>query len=100
MTPAAVLLRWSRILDRAVAGLALAFAWLALPLLILFPMVSAAGRQFRFGSQALYELGGDLFFVLVMLSFGYAYLRDGHVRVDIFRSRRSSASRGSSCSAA
>lgn len=87
MTTSALLLRGSRILDRAVAALALAFAWVALPLLILFPVFSVAGRQFRFGSESLYELGGNLFFVLVMLSFGYAYLRDGHVRVDVFRSR-------------
>jgi TRAP-type mannitol/chloroaromatic compound transport system permease small subunit len=76
------------ILERSVAGLALAFAWLALPLLILFTVLKVTGRWFRLGeSAALYELGGDLFFVLVMVSFGYAYLRDGHVRVDIFRGR-------------
>lgn len=81
-------LRWSRILERSVACLALAFAWLALPLLILFTVLNVAGRWFRLGgSGLLYELGGDLFFVMVMLSFGYAYLRDGHVRVDIFRGR-------------
>ena len=69
-------------------GLALAFAWLALPLLILFTVLNVAGRVLRLGgSAALYEAGGDLFFVLVMMSFGYAYLRDGHVRVDIFRGR-------------
>jgi TRAP-type mannitol/chloroaromatic compound transport system permease small subunit len=88
MTTSAVLLRWSRILEHSVAGLALAFAWLALPLLILFTVLSVASRWFRVGeTAALYELGGDLFFVLVMLSFGYAYLQDGHVRVDIFRGR-------------
>ncbi|HET8578676.1 MAG TPA: TRAP transporter small permease subunit, partial [Methylomirabilota bacterium] len=88
MTTSNTLLRWSRILDRSVASLALAFAWLALPLLILFTVLNVAGRWFRVGdSAALYELRGDLFFTLVMLSFGYAYLRDGHVRVDIFRGR-------------
>jgi TRAP-type mannitol/chloroaromatic compound transport system permease small subunit len=86
MTTSAALLRWSRILERSVACLAFGFAWLALPLLILFTALNVAGRWFRLGESAvLYELGGDLFFVLVMLSFGYAYLRDGHVRVDIFR---------------
>jgi len=88
MTTSAVLLRWSRILEISVAGLALAFAWLALPLLILFTVLGVASRWFGVGeTTALYELGGDLFFVLVMLSFGYAYLQDGHVRVDIFRGR-------------
>jgi TRAP-type mannitol/chloroaromatic compound transport system permease small subunit len=90
MAISTALLRWSRTLEGVVAGLALALAWLSLPLLILFAVLSAADRWFRLGgSGALYELSGDLFFVMVMLSFGYAYLRDGHVRVDIFRDRLS-----------
>ena len=51
-------------------------------------MLNVAGRWLPLGgTAALYELGADLFFALVMLSFGCAYLLDGHVRVDIFRGR-------------
>lgn len=88
MTPATILLRWSRFFEAVVACLALVSAWLALPTLILFTTLNVAGRWVGIGESAtLYELGGDLFFLLVMSSFGHAYLRDGHVRVDIFRSR-------------
>ena len=46
------------------------------------------GRQFLdVGSEALAELAGDLFFGLAMVSFGFAYLEDGHVRVDVLRER-------------
>lgn len=75
-------------LDRFVAGLSLAAAWLALPLLVIVSVFHVVGRQFRdVGSESLYELGSALFFALVMFSLGYAYLRDGHVRVDVVRER-------------
>lgn len=77
----------SRALERWVSRVTLAFAWLALPLLTALTVVSVAGRRFGLGGEELYELGGDVFFGLVMLSFGYAYQRDGHVRIDIFRER-------------
>lgn len=85
-----LLLRVSRSLDRWVSRLTLAVAWLALPLLITLTVVNVLARRFHGpGWPALYELGAEVFFVLVMLSFGYAYLRDGHVRVDIVRERMS-----------
>lgn len=75
-------------IDRWVSRLTLGFAWFALPLLIVVTLVHVVGRQFYdVGSGTLYELGSELFFALVMLSFGYAYLRDGHVRIDILRDR-------------
>lgn len=80
--------RVSRGIDRWVSRLTLGFAWFALPLLIVVTVVHVVGRQFGdVGSGTLYELGSELFFALVMLSFGYAYLRDGHVRIDIVRDR-------------
>lgn len=88
MTGSTVLSRWSRMLDRLVTRLTLGVAWVVLPLLILLTVVNVVGRQFHaVGSDMLSDLGSDLFFVLVMLSFGHAYLRDGHVRVDILRGR-------------
>lgn len=83
-----VLARLSRALDRWLSRLTLAFAWNALLLLISVTVLNVVGRQFYRGDWAtLSELGSDLFFALVMLSFGYAYLRDGHVRIDLFRDR-------------
>lgn len=80
--------RLSRGLDRFVSCLTLAVAWIALPSLIVLTLFHVAGRQFRdVSSEALAQGEVDLFFALVMLSFGYAYLRDGHVRVDVFRDR-------------
>jgi len=90
VTISVVLLRGCRMLDRSVTCLALAFAWLALPLLILLTVLNVAGRWIPLGGmEAFYDLGSDLFFTLVMLSFGYAYVADGHVRVDVVRGRLS-----------
>lgn len=84
----ALMSRLSRGLDRLVSGFTLAVAWMALPSLIVLTLFHVAGRQFRdVSSEALAQGEVDLFFAFVMLSFGYAYLRDGHVRVDVFRDR-------------
>lgn len=80
--------RLSDALDRLVSRLTLCVAWFALLSLVVLTLFHVIGRQFRdVSSEALAELSADLFFSLVMLSFGYAYLRDGHVRVDVFRDR-------------
>ena len=80
--------RLSDALDRWVSRLTLGVAWFALLSLVVLMIVHVIGRQFRdVRSEGLAKLAADLFFSLVMLSFGYAYLRDGHVRVDAFRDR-------------
>lgn len=80
--------RVSRWLDRCVSGLTLAVGWVVVLTLIPLMLFHVLGRQVRdVRSEALSEIGADLFFVLVMLSFGYTYLRDGHVRVDVLRHR-------------
>jgi TRAP-type mannitol/chloroaromatic compound transport system permease small subunit len=80
--------RTSEVLDRAVSGLTLVFAWVALLALIAMTVVNVVARRALGVSwPVLYELGAEVFFALVMLSFGYGYLRDGHVRVDIVRER-------------
>lgn len=85
-----LLLRSSQALDRWVSRLTLPFAAFTLLLVMALPVVNLVGRHvLGLSWPALYELGGDVFFVFVMLSFGYAYLRDGHVRVDIVRDRMS-----------
>lgn len=85
-----LLLRSSQALDRWVSRLTLPFAALTLLLVMMLPVINLVGRHvLGLSWPALYELGGAVFFVFVMLSFGYAYLRDGHVRVDIVRDRMS-----------
>lgn len=77
-----------RALDRWIARFALAFAWPSLLLLIGLTVFDVGGRQFHdVGAVARRALEADLFLGLVMLSFAYAYLRNGHVRVDIVRER-------------
>lgn len=75
-------------LDRVVSGLALAVAWFVIPMLIVIMLFHVLGRQVRdVMSESLAEASADLFFALTMTSFGYTYLRDGHVRVDVLRDR-------------
>lgn len=71
---------------------ALAGGWLAaivfLPALILISFGDIAGRRlFLYSSTPLQELEWHFFFAIVTFSMGYAYVRDRHVRVDIFRER-------------
>jgi TRAP-type mannitol/chloroaromatic compound transport system permease small subunit len=58
--------------------------------LIAVTSVDVAIRQIaHVGSDKLKEIESALFLALVMTSLGYAYLRDGHVRIDIFREKMS-----------
>lgn len=80
--------RLSRRLDWFVSGLTLAVGWVVILVLIFLMLFHVLGRQVQdVRSEARAEIAADRFFILVMLSFGYAYLRDGHVRVDVLRHR-------------
>lgn len=80
--------RWADRLDRAVSGLSLLFGRLALPLIVASGAGQVLGRHLRIGAASdLRELESMLFLWLVMLSVGYAYLRDAHVRVDLVSRR-------------
>jgi len=82
-------------LRHLIGRLEAAIAWsCALPVLIVLPLLIGVsvydiiGRQFyNTGSTRLQELEWHLFFALVMTSIGYAYLRNIHVRIDVFRDR-------------
>jgi len=74
--------------DRVVSGAAVLFSRVALPLMIACGAGLLFGRHLRLSPTAdLKELESVLFFGLVMLSFGYAYLRDAHVRIDLVSRR-------------
>ena len=78
-------------LERAVAAISLGIARLAIPLMVASGAWLVFARHLRIGPDAdMKEAIGLAFFFLVMGSFGYAYLRDAHVRVDT-ASRRFSA---------
>jgi TRAP-type mannitol/chloroaromatic compound transport system permease small subunit len=71
-------------LERAIGAISLFIARLTIPLLVVLGAWLVPGRHLRFGPDAdLKETIALAFFLLVMGSFGYAYLRDAHVRVDL-----------------
>jgi len=74
--------------EAAVAWCCTLPAMVILPLLVGVSIYDIVGRQFyNTGSTRLQELEWHLFLTLVMVSIGYAYLRDIHVRIDVFRNR-------------
>jgi TRAP-type mannitol/chloroaromatic compound transport system permease small subunit len=75
-------------LDRVISGLAIATGWVFLLPMIVFRFVDIIGKQFLdMTSDLVQAYEWDGFFVLVFLSFGYGYLRDGHARIDVLRDR-------------
>jgi TRAP-type mannitol/chloroaromatic compound transport system permease small subunit len=80
--------------DRWVTRITLACAWFNLLSLIAVASIDVAIRQIaHVGSDKLKEIESSLFLALVMTSLGYTYLRDGHVRIDIFREKMSARTR-------
>jgi len=71
-------------LERAVCAISLLIARVSLPLMIALGAWLVPARQLRLGADAeLKEAIALLFFALVMGTFGYACLRDAHVRIDV-----------------
>ncbi len=63
-------------------------AYILLPLLMSVAIFDIIGRKFvNTGSTQLQELQWHFFFASVMLSIGYTYISDGHVRIDVLRNR-------------
>src|SRR6187455_1788692 len=70
-------------LERTVAAISLWIARIAIPLMVVLGVWLVFGRHLRIGLDAdAKEAIGLAFFLLLMGSFGYAYLCDAHVRVD------------------
>lgn len=77
-------------IDRTISAIAIGAAWVMLPLLVINRSFDIVARQFIVTRPNLVQLvEWRAFLFLVMLSFGYAYLRNAHIRVDIFRVRLS-----------
>ncbi len=74
--------------ERLIAAVAIGGAWVTILILIAVQFFDIVARQFittPSGLIRLFEL--RMFMALVVLSLGYAYLKNAHVRVDILRER-------------
>ncbi len=78
-----------RLLERTEAfirGAGIATAWLTVVPIAFFTGLQMLDRKLRLGVSAfLPDLSTSLLFILIFMTFGFTYLRDGHVRVDVFR---------------
>ena len=74
--------------ERGVIAVSLVSAWVLIPLMIAIRVFDIVARRYNASpSNLIQALEGRAFLFLVFLSFGYAYLRNAHVRVDILRIR-------------
>ena len=63
-----------------------ATAWLTVVAIAAYGALQMLDRKLQLGvSSYLPDLSTSLLFILIFLTFGYTYLRDGHVRVDVLR---------------
>ena len=83
------ILQLSQYLENIVTFFGKAGSWLALPLIfiIIFDIVSR--RFFILGSTKLQEMEWHLHTVLFLLTLGFAYIKNSHVRIEIVREKYS-----------
>lgn len=87
------LLAISRALDGFVSAIGRLAAWLAIPMMFII-MTDVIYRRFGGqGSVILQELEWHLHGALFLLCFGYAYLSDSHVRIELVRDKLSPRTR-------
>ncbi|GAB3654348.1 TRAP transporter small permease subunit [Ramlibacter alkalitolerans] len=86
-------LRLAERLDRFVTGAGMAGGWMIV-LLVIVVCIDVVTRKFiTFHSTFLQELEWHIHTVVFALSFGFAYVRGAHVRIDVIRDRLSRPSR-------
>ena len=77
------LLDW---IDRGIRGIGVVTAWLTVVSIAAYGALQMLDRKLQLGvSSYLPDLSTSLLFILIFMTFGYTYLRDGHVRVDVLR---------------
>lgn len=77
------LLNWLETLIRSVGVVT---AWATVVPIAFFTGLQMLDRKLHLGvSVILPDLSTSLLFILIFLTLGFTYLRDGHVRVDVFR---------------
>ena len=73
-------------IERCIRGIGVLTAWLTVVSIAAYGALQMLDRKLQLGvSSYLPDLSTSLLFILIFLTFGYTYLRDGHVRVDVFR---------------
>ncbi len=79
-------MRLVKLLERFVTASGLVFAWLTVFPIAFFSILQIIDRKFQLGVSAyLPDFSTALLFIMIMMLFGFTYLRDGHVRVDVLR---------------
>tara|TARA_R110002094_G_scaffold221483_1_gene196327 strand:+ start:2990 stop:3508 length:519 start_codon:yes stop_codon:yes gene_type:complete len=73
-------------LERLINGISIIAAWATVVPIALFSILQILDRKLKIGvSSILPDMSTALLFVMIFMLFGFTYLRDGHVRVDVFR---------------
>lgn len=79
------LLNFSDRVDKLVMGVGKLAAWLAVPLMLVIVYDVIQRKLIGLGSIKLQELEWHFHAALFALTFGYAYLKDAHVRIELIR---------------
>ena len=86
MKAGSALLSLAGSVERFINAISVFAAWATVAPIALFSVVQVADRKLQLGiSSFLPDISTSLLFIMIMLLFGFTYLRDGHVRVDVFR---------------
>lgn len=73
-------------LERLINSISIVAAWATVVPIALFSIIQILDRKLKIGvSSVLPDMSTGLLFVMIFMLFGFTYLRDGHVRVDVFR---------------
>jgi len=73
-------------LEDFIRTVGVATAWVTVVPIAFFAGIQMLDRKLRLGISAILpDLSTSLLFVLIFMTLGFTYLRDGHVRVDVFR---------------
>ncbi len=76
------------LVERLVRALGGVVAWATVVPIAFFGGLQMLDRKLGLGVSAMLpDLSTSLLFILTFMTFGYTYLRDGHVRVDVLRRR-------------
>lgn len=74
------------VLEKIIHSIGVGTAWLTVVPIAFFTGLQMLDRKLHLGvSSYLPDFSTSLLFILIFMTFGFTYLRDGHVRVDVFR---------------
>lgn len=74
------------VLETMIRSIGVGTAWLTVVPMAFFTGLQMLDRKLQLGVSAILpDLSTSLLFILIFMTFGFTYLRDGHVRVDVFR---------------